>query len=523
MQVEAKDLQTYRSAEEFPKDTLSNRLKVDLEKEAILLPINGVSVPFHISTIKNMTQPDPDMRINFYVPGTAMGKEVAKNMQQLVVKYGGVSTFIKEMTFRSSDGKNLSTVYQQFQELRRRIRQREQKAEQEKDLVVQTKLIRIKDQRVPRLQEVTMRPQLSGRKCIGTLEAHQNGLRFTSSKSEILDVMYANVKHAIFEPCDKTRMVLVHFHLKDFILIGKKKQKDVQFYTEVIEASLNLEGTRRSSYDPDELDDEQREREMRKRLNLAFKEFCGKVEKVAAHYEFDLQIDVPFKKSGFEGNWSKEMVLLQPTTNCLVNLTEWPAFVMTLSEVEHAHFERVTYATKAFDVTFIFRNWDLPPKTITAIDMKYMDIIQDWLNLVEVTFTKGPRSINWTDVMKIVREEKATFYDDVDEDGVAKPAGWLFLSAEGSDEEDEEQEDEDSSFDEDSEEESESESDEDDDSDFDSEEDDSDETDEEEELEEKGQTWEELEREAKAADKAKRNHDAEDEAYGNSKKKAKRF
>jgi hypothetical protein len=31
---------------------------------------------------------------------------------------------------RSSDGKNLSTVYQQFQELRRRIRQREQKAEQ---------------------------------------------------------------------------------------------------------------------------------------------------------------------------------------------------------------------------------------------------------------------------------------------------------------------------------------------------------------------------------------------------------
>jgi nucleosome binding factor SPN SPT16 subunit len=97
-----------------------------------------------------------------------------------------------------------------------------------------------------------MRPQLSGRKCIGIIEAHQNGLRFQSSKGEVLDVMYANIKHAIFQPCDKTTMVLVHFHLKDHILIGKKKQKDVQFFTEVIEASLNLEGARRSSYDPDE-------------------------------------------------------------------------------------------------------------------------------------------------------------------------------------------------------------------------------------------------------------------------------
>ena len=487
-EIEAKDLAVYRNISEYPRDIQLNRLKVDLDKECLLLPINGKLVPFHISTIKSITQPDPDMRINFYIPGVALGKEVPKNMQQLVIKYGGKSVFIKELTFRSLDGKNLPTVYQQYQELKRRIRQREQKMEQEKDLVVQTKLIRIKDQRVPRLQEVTMRPQLSGRKCIGTLEAHQNGLRFTSSKAEILDVMYGNVKHAIFQPCDRTTMVLVHFHLKDFILIGKKKQKDVQFYTEVVEASLNLEGTRRSSYDPDELDDEQREREMRKRLNLAFKEFCTKVEKVALHYDFHLNIDIPFKKSGFQGNWSKEMVQLLPTTNCLVNLTEWPSFVMTLSEIEHAHFERVTYATKNFDVTFIFKNWDLQPKTITAIDMKYMDIIQDWLNLVEITFTKGPRSINWTDIMKIVKEEKDIFYDDIDDEGIKKPAGWLFLSADNEDSDEEEQEDEDSNFSSeqsDSDEESEEDSD-DDESDFSESEEDSYDEDEEENLEEKG-------------------------------------
>lgn len=145
-----------------------------------------------------------------------------------------------------------------YQELKKRIKLRDQKAEQEKNLVVQTKLIRIKDQRVPRcvffcdlffvvyfaflflvllvtfifpltssyiadsyfsclsfsfvlhlktlqetqlstlssplpnthtptpnhfpslpslctyrLQDLTMRPSMSGRKCVGSLEAHQ--------------------------------------------------------------------------------------------------------------------------------------------------------------------------------------------------------------------------------------------------------------------------------------------------------------------------------------------------------------
>jgi len=559
-QFVAKDLAVYRNADEYPRDAVNTRLKVDLEKEALLVPVGGQLVPFHISVIKSMTAPDPDMRINFYCPGAALGKEVAKNTQQLVIKYGKIAVFIKELTFRSMDGKNLPQVFQQFQELRRRVRQREQKAEQEKDLVVQTELIKIRDQRIPRLQEVTMRPQLSGRKCVGTLEAHQNGLRFTSTKTEKLDVMYSNVKHAIFQPCDRTTMVLVHFHLKDFILIGKKKHKDVQFFTEVIETSENLESSKRSAYDPDELDGEQREREMRRRLNVAFRDFCEKVQKVAVHYDFNLQMDAPFRKSSFQGNWSKEMVVISPTTNALVNLTEWPPFVLTLADVEHAHFERVTFATKAFDLTFIFKNWDVMPRTITAIDTKYMDIIQDWLNLVEITFTKGPRSMNWSDVMKLVREQRAVFYDDVDDDGAKKPAGWLLLSADGSDDEEEEEEDEDSDFDEEDDDSEEGSDDDDDDGDDDEssfEEDSEGSYDEEEEeaLEEKGmvrltvscplsvsalvlfhlpvdaiiyhafllyQDWEELENDARRADSEKRKLDVEEPAHSNKKNKSRR-
>ena len=516
---EAVELQVYRSSEDYPKDVIPNQVRVDMDKECMILPINGQPVPFHISTIKNVTMPEQDrqtwMRINFYVPGAALGKEVNKNTQQLVIKHGSKFTFIKELTFRSLNSRNLQHTFQQWSELRKRIRQRELKAEQEKDLVVQTKLIRIKDQRVPRLQDITMRPQISGRKCVGVLEAHQNGLRFMSTKGETLDIMYANTKHCIYQPCDKTTMVLIHFHLKDPIMIGKKKQKDVQFFTEVIEASLNLESSRRSSYDPDELDDEQREREMRRRLNTAFKEFCLKVEKVAAHYDFSLQIDVPFRKSSFEGTCFREMVLLQPTTHCLVNLTETPSFVISLADIEHVHFERVTYATKNFDMTFIFKNLDQPTRTITAVDMKYLDIIQDWLNLVEITYTIGTITMKWTDTIKAVKEsiEDGIFYDEVDFEGDKKDAGWLFLNVYGAEDEEEEGaegDEDDSEFSEDSEEESSEEESESDESDYDDEDDDSDEYDEEDELSEEGKDWDELEKDAIASDKAKRSYEEDD-------------
>ena len=60
-------------------------------------------------------------------------------------------------------------------------------------------------------------------------------------------------------------------------MINKKKAQDVQFFTEVVESVINMEGTRRSAYDPDEIEEEQREREVKKRLNALFKDFCQKV------------------------------------------------------------------------------------------------------------------------------------------------------------------------------------------------------------------------------------------------------
>jgi nucleosome binding factor SPN SPT16 subunit len=116
-------------------------------------------------------------------------------------------------------------------------------------------------------------------------------------------------------------------------MVGKKKTFDVQFCTEVMEVSQALDGRR---YDHDELEEEQRERQMRQRLNTEFQNFVKKVEELA-----NMEFDMPYRDLGFHGVPHRSSVFLQPTVHCLVNLTEIPFFVLTLSNVEIAYFERV--------------------------------------------------------------------------------------------------------------------------------------------------------------------------------------
>ena len=40
-----------------------------------------------------------------------------------------------------------------------------------------------------------------------------------------LDILFSNIKHLFFQPCDGEMLVIIHFHLKSPIMIGKKKAK----------------------------------------------------------------------------------------------------------------------------------------------------------------------------------------------------------------------------------------------------------------------------------------------------------
>ncbi|OWZ17375.1 FACT complex subunit SPT16 [Phytophthora megakarya] len=523
-----KSIKAYPGPQDYPSELRERQVMVDMRAEAVILPINGVPVPFHISTIKNVSKSEEDkatyLRINFYVPGTSLGRDVLPAMANAITKFPN-KMFIKELGFRSTDAHNLNNQFRLIKELQKRVKQREQREQEESDLVVQEDLILTRDRRVPRLIDLSARPHLTGRKTHGTLEAHSNGVRFTTNKNQKLDILYANIKHAIFQPCDKELVVLIHFHLKNHIMIGKKKQKDVQFYTEVIEGSQTLDNRRRSMYDPDELDEENRERALREKLNTTFKEFCHKMESVSERHGKPVVFDIPYRELGFMGTPFKEMVLLQPSVHCLVSLTDMPFFIISLDEVEHVHFERVMFSSKNFDVVFVFKNFESMPTRISAVSMGELERIKEWLDDIDICFTTGTANLNWKSIMSTIKSDHR-FYLDTDDDGVPKPAGWEFLKMEGSDDEDDDEEEAgDSNYSGASEEDDdESDSSESGGSDWESivDEDSSEEPSED---EEDAPSWDELEKEAQASDRMrneKRGHEDDDDAdYRRSSKKKK--
>ena len=512
----AEELETYKRTRDYPDNVLPNQVKVDMTNQCVLLPVGGNPVPFHISTIKGVNiQPDGSvtyLRINFYTAGMALGKDASLNVGKLVEKYAPYASFIREMTFRSLDPANLTQAFRLISELKKRFKQKELVEQEEANLVKQDKLIRTKNERVPRLSDLTMRPVFAGRKAQGNIEAHTNGLRFvstSSSRGESVDIIYDNIKYAFFQPCENEIMVLIHFYLKNPIMIGKKKTSNIQFFTEVIDASQAVDTGRRNMYDPDEMDDEQRERQLRKKLNDAFRDFCQKVEKIAAKNGFAFEFDVPYRDLGFHGTPNKEMVFIIPTLNCVVNLTETPFFVVDLGEVDHVHFERISYASKAFDMVLINKDFSKQPWRVDMIPHEEKDSIQEWLTDMDITYTQGPMNLNWKSIMATVAEDDRFYLNTEEDEFTEKEAGWSFLRVEGGDDDtDEDSAVEDSDFSEEAVNESESEEEE---SEFDEEESEESDYDADEDLEEQGMDWEDMEKEAMADDKRKNRRQAEEE------------
>ncbi|XP_017930567.1 FACT complex subunit SPT16, partial [Manacus vitellinus] len=146
----------------------------------------------------------------------------------------------------------------------------------------------------PKLKDLYIRPNIAQKRMQGALEAHVNGFRFTSVRGDKVDILYNNIKHAVFQPCDGEMIIVLHFHLKNAIMFGKKRHTDVQFYTEVGEITTDL-GKHQHMHDRDDLYAEQMEREMRHKLKTAFKNF---IEKVEALTKEELEFEVPFRELG---------------------------------------------------------------------------------------------------------------------------------------------------------------------------------------------------------------------------------
>lgn len=95
-----------------------------------------------------------------------------------------------------------------------------------------------------------------------------------------------------------------------------------------------------------------------------------------------MEVDIPFRELSFEGVPFRMSARLQPTTECLVHLTDPPFLVVTLSEIEIASLERVQYGLRQFDLVLIFKDFTKAPLHINSIPSSQMDDVKNWLEYV---------------------------------------------------------------------------------------------------------------------------------------------
>lgn len=336
-----KKFESYKRDTQLPPRVKDMIVYVDTKASTVILPIMGRPVPFHINTIKNVSKSDEGeythLRFNFLSPGQGVGR---KDDQPFEDPH---AHFIRSLTIRSKDQDRLSEVSAQITELRKAAVRREQEKKEMEDVVEQDKLIEIRNRRPIKLPDVYLRPAQDGKRVPGEVEIHQNGLRYLSPlRNDHVDVVFSNVKHLFFQPCVGELIVLIHVHLKNPIIIGKRKTRDVQFYREATDMAFDETGNRKRKHrygDEEEFEQEQEERRRRAELDRQFKAFAEKISDAAR--EYNIAVDIPFRELSFNGVPNRSNVLMAPTTDALVQLTEPPFTVITLDEIEVAHLERI--------------------------------------------------------------------------------------------------------------------------------------------------------------------------------------
>ncbi|KAJ3477600.1 hypothetical protein NLG97_g8799 [Lecanicillium saksenae] len=505
-----KRFDSYKRDDQFPARVKNMEIVVDSKNATVVLPIMGRPVPFHINTIKNASKSDENdfsfLRINFLSPGQGVGRKDDQPFED------ANAHFVRSLTFRSTDGSRYEEIAAQISNLKKDAVKKEQEKKDMEDVVEQDKLTEIRNRRPAVLDNVYIRPAMEGKRVPGKVEIHQNGIRYLSplNAQHRVDILFSNVKHLFFQPCQHELIVIIHIHLKDPIIVGnKKKTKDVQFYREATDIQFDETGNRKRKYrygDEDEFEAEQEERRRRADLDRLFQAFAQKIAEAGRNE--GIEVDMPIRDLGFHGVPFKSNVFIQPTTDCLIQVIEPPFMVITIEDIEIAHLERVQFGLKNFDMVFVFKDFTRAPYAVNTIPVEFLDQVKDFLDSSDIAYSEGPLNLNWPTIMKTVTADTHQFFVD---------GGWSFLQADSDDEGGEDESEEESAFEVDDDDlDAASESSEDD-SEYGSDaSDDDDDGDAELDSEDEGEDWDELEKKAKKRD---RESGLDDEERGSKKRR----
>ncbi|AMD22447.1 HGR108Wp [Eremothecium sinecaudum] len=427
-----KKYESYVRESQIPNNVRDVRIHVDWKNQTIILPIYGRPVPFHINSYKNGSKNEEGeytyIRLNFHSPGTS---GVSKKTEELPYEDNPDAQFVRSTTLRSKDGDRMAEIFKQITELKKESTKRDQERKVLADVVEQAKLVENRSGRTKRLDQIFVRPSPDSKRVPGTVFIHENGIRYQSPlrTDSRIDILFSNIKNLFFQPCKGELIVIIHVHLKNPILLGKKKIQDVQFYREASDMAVDETGNSRRNQakfrrygDEDELEQEQEERRKRAALDKEFRYFS---EAIAEASDGLFDVDTPFRDLGFQGVPSRSAVFCMPTRDCLIQLVEPPFLIVNLSEVEICILERVQFGLKNFDMVFVYKDFSKTVTHINTIPIEQLEFIKSWLTDVDIPYTVSTINLNWATIMKSLQDDPHQFFLD---------GGWSFLAT-GSDDE----------------------------------------------------------------------------------------
>ncbi|KAI3890385.1 hypothetical protein MKX03_028207 [Papaver bracteatum] len=256
-----------------------------------------------------------------------------------------------------------------------------------------------------KLTNVTIFPWVGGqgkKTVIGTLEAHVNGFRYTTSGEQFqVDIIYDNVKKAFFRVDDERMPPLLHFHLYHHIMVGAEKTKDFQL-------AMNLVGCKRSASGN----------------NKAFQDFVHEVNgKWRSQPISHLQFELLYKKNAFCGvRPSMAPAVFYLTVFSLVGIVEAPFVVVKLRDVEIVNLAQLRPGE--IDMTVVFQDFKRPVLQINSIPIESLEDIKWCLDAANIKFYVNERKVDWALVLEGIRDFPETFI---------KNGAWDFFNLEDSD------------------------------------------------------------------------------------------
>ena len=396
------DVKSYEAHEQIRYNSVLN-IRADPKRMTVLFPISGVMVPIHIKAIKQVTQST-----------SSDGKTSTINISLATPKIGDTEStkyFLKELEYTKSGNqyfeavtkeiKNMQTAYRKFitqQKESRSLYRGEQLR----------KLIPPPGKNIPRISgSVHIRPTPTGKKIVGTLEAHVNGFQFRSNFGK-LDVIYHNIELAVFQPGsqDNEMMTLLHLYLKKPIMpIGNQgpATRHITFYKPVGDTSVEVSKTSNAMTDQAEFAEEEHDRKVRKKINKEFKEFVKAIHDPDLNFQDPPDFETPKRQLAFQGSYSKQNSVIYPMVNSLVSLVDPPPLVVIMDEIEVAIFERERISSKYIDLQLIYRNWtkDHDRVEINSIPSGYSQNIKDWLDAIGTRYYSIEEAVSWKDLQPI--------------------------------------------------------------------------------------------------------------------------